>query len=278
MTATEHAITSGPAAAGVPLYVRVAISLRTRIHRGEWGVGQQLPSFDELADGYGVSLNTIRRAVQQISTEALVESCRGRGTTVLANRAAQAYERLGANLADPLATQPGLSIRILESGDAPSLSDDLRSGGPAVSAYHRTLKVHTIYDTPFALLEIFVDREVYRRFPRGAERKHKLSVLMRQHGGATLVSSRQVLTIGHADPHTADVLDYPIASPMVRLRRWRLDANGRVAYACNVLYRGDLFVWDVTEPIVDAEQSTHDVIPVARMDTLVAGRTPGRKR
>jgi GntR family transcriptional regulator len=277
MTVTEHVITSGPADAGVPLYVRVAISLRTRIHRGEWSVGEQLPSFEELADGYGVSLNTIRRAVQQLSTEALVESCRGRGTTVLANGAAQAFERLGANLADPLATQPGLSIRILESGDTPGLPDDLRNGGPAAAAYHRTLKVHTIYDTPFALLEIFVDRAVYRRFPRGAERKQKLSVLMRRHGGAALVSSRQVLTIGHADPYTAEVLEYPIASPMVRLRRWRLDANGRVAYACNVLYRGDLFVWDVTEPIVDAEQSTHDVIPAARMDTLAAGRARGRK-
>ena len=127
-----------------------------------------------------------------------------------------------------------------------------------------------------ALADAFASaREVYAEVDEALGQK--LSVLMRQHGGAALVSSRQVLTIGHADPYTADVLDYPIASPMVRLRRWRLDSNGRVAYACNVLYRGDLFVWDVTEPIVDAEQSTHDVIPEARMDTLVAGRVRGRK-
>jgi GntR family transcriptional regulator len=272
MTASDHALAQGRAADGVPLYLRVAISLRSRIHRGEWSVGQQLPSFEDLAEGYGVSLNTVRRAVQMIASESLVESCRGRGTTVLANRGAQAYEQLGANLADPLATQPDLSIRILESGDAATLSDALRAGGTPAEAYHRTLKVHTLHDTPFALLEIYVDRAVYRRFPRGAERRHKLSVLMRRYGRVALVSSRQLLTIGHADPRTAAALDCPIASPVVRLRRWRVDAGGRIAYACDVLYRGDMFVWDVTEPIVDSESPTHDVIPNARMDRVAARR------
>ena len=278
MTASDHAIALGRAAAGVPLYLRVAISLRSRIHRGEWAVGQQLPSFEELAEGYGVSLNTVRRAIGMLADEALLESCRGRGTTVLANRVAQAYAQLGSSLADPLATQPGLSIRILESGDAATLSEPLRDGGTPAAAYHRTLKVHTIDETPFALLEIFTDREVYRRFPRGAERRQKLSVLMRQHGGVALVSSRQVLTIGHAEPRTAEVLDCPIASPVVRLRRWRVDANGRVAYACDVIYRGDMFVWDVTEPIVDSAAPTHDLIPKARLDRVAATRGGARRR
>jgi hypothetical protein len=72
MTATEHAITSGPAAAGVPLYVRVAISLRTRIHRGEWGVGQQLPSFDELLLSYNFTGIETFRTLQLICLKLIV--------------------------------------------------------------------------------------------------------------------------------------------------------------------------------------------------------------
>ena len=45
---------------GVPLYVRLAASLRARITQGEWAVGLRIPAFDELAEKHGVAMNTVR--------------------------------------------------------------------------------------------------------------------------------------------------------------------------------------------------------------------------
>jgi GntR family transcriptional regulator len=60
---------------------RIAADLRRRISDGEFGTGR-LPAETELADGYGVALNTLRRALDVLVTEGLILSQQGTGTFV----------------------------------------------------------------------------------------------------------------------------------------------------------------------------------------------------
>ena len=55
----EAHITDHMGSDGVPLYLRVAMSLRTRIYRGEWQKGDKLPPFEILSQHYGVAMNTV---------------------------------------------------------------------------------------------------------------------------------------------------------------------------------------------------------------------------
>ncbi|MER6003963.1 GntR family transcriptional regulator [Nonomuraea angiospora] len=64
------------------LYERVADTLRTSIERGELAPGDTLPPEQELAERHGVSRQTVRQALQQLTNEGLLSSGRGRGRTV----------------------------------------------------------------------------------------------------------------------------------------------------------------------------------------------------
>jgi GntR family transcriptional regulator len=71
-------VTRGP----VPLYYQIYGDLLRRIDAGEWGVGDQLPSEEQLAREYGVSKLTIRQAMSGLVRRGLVERQQGKGTFV----------------------------------------------------------------------------------------------------------------------------------------------------------------------------------------------------
>jgi GntR family transcriptional regulator len=68
----------------IPFYHQVYLDLRAMIDDGRWPAGHQVPPERELAKSYGVSLITIRRALDELAREQRVERTRGRGTFVLA--------------------------------------------------------------------------------------------------------------------------------------------------------------------------------------------------
>ncbi|GLW10108.1 transcriptional regulator [Microtetraspora sp. NBRC 13810] len=68
-------------------YLRIADQLREMIHSGDLTPGDRLPAHRALADEYEVSEILIRRAIDLLRTEGLVESRRGSGTFVRARPA-----------------------------------------------------------------------------------------------------------------------------------------------------------------------------------------------
>jgi GntR family transcriptional regulator, N-acetylglucosamine utilization regulator len=70
----------------IPLHHQVYVHLRDAIEAGEWRVGERLPPERELAEQYGCSLITIRRALADLAREERIERTRGKGTFVMAPR------------------------------------------------------------------------------------------------------------------------------------------------------------------------------------------------
>lgn len=66
----------------VPLHHQVYLDLRGALDGGEWRAGDRLPPERELAERYGCSLITVRRALGDLSRERRIERTRGRGTFV----------------------------------------------------------------------------------------------------------------------------------------------------------------------------------------------------
>jgi GntR family transcriptional regulator len=64
----------------IPLYIKVQDQLLSKIQGGIYELGDQLPSEAELAEELGVSLITVRRAMQELSSEGWVIRQPGRGT------------------------------------------------------------------------------------------------------------------------------------------------------------------------------------------------------
>jgi DNA-binding FadR family transcriptional regulator len=73
-----------PKAESGRLYERVARDLSSRIARGEYKIGQRLPSERELAQSYAVSRPTVREALIALELDGLVEVRTGSGVYVTA--------------------------------------------------------------------------------------------------------------------------------------------------------------------------------------------------
>jgi GntR family transcriptional regulator len=65
-----------------PKYLRIYSELRERISTGQWPAGTSLPAQRDLADEFGVSIMTLRQAVQLLADEGLVGARHGLGTYV----------------------------------------------------------------------------------------------------------------------------------------------------------------------------------------------------
>ena len=65
-----------------PLYLQIAAHLKDRIQSGEWSRSQPLPNEIDLSDHYGVSLGTVRKALELLARQKLLVRHQGRGTFV----------------------------------------------------------------------------------------------------------------------------------------------------------------------------------------------------
>jgi GntR family transcriptional regulator len=66
----------------VPVYVRVAAWIESRIESGELKSGTRLPAERDLARDLGVAYDTVRRAAVLLRERGLIITVHGRGTYV----------------------------------------------------------------------------------------------------------------------------------------------------------------------------------------------------
>lgn len=83
-----------------PLYMQVAGILRLKICSGEWTARAPLPNEVILARDIGVSIGTMRKALEVLEGEHLVERRQGRGTFVVESSNESELERFSNVMAD----------------------------------------------------------------------------------------------------------------------------------------------------------------------------------
>ncbi|HUR16343.1 MAG TPA: GntR family transcriptional regulator [Candidatus Limnocylindrales bacterium] len=82
MAKARTLLRSGPAT----LHHQVYVDLKTAIEEGRYAHGDRLPPERDLAQQYGCSLITVRRALAELAREQRIERTQGRGTFVLRPR------------------------------------------------------------------------------------------------------------------------------------------------------------------------------------------------
>lgn len=92
-----------PRATAWGAYKDIATALRARIAGGEFAPGAPFPSESVLCKEYGVSRNTLRRALEKLSDEGLIVARPGRGRVASSpdektKRAQPEYQRIAAEL------------------------------------------------------------------------------------------------------------------------------------------------------------------------------------
>jgi GntR family transcriptional regulator len=222
------------------LYEQVAEWMRNRIQHGEWGEGAQIPALDALAKELDVALVTVRQAVAVLEDEGLLIRRHGRGTFVASDtRVKHIWLQMESNWDALVKKWHGIRPRIVRTADKVKIVPLHAGDGEPTAAYHYMRRVHSVDDVPYAVVNIYLDHEIYKRAPRKFDTQ-RVVPLIESVAGVPISRARETLRIGNADAETAGLLEVPLNAAVGIVRRVVQDQKGKVVFLAEVVYRGDV--------------------------------------
>ena len=233
-----HAASLLDRAQPLPLYYQVYEILRAQLADGVWKAGDFLPPIPDLAARFSVSVVTIRQALDLLREDGLVLSERGRGTSVLADRADTGPLHLESTVSD--------LIR-LYADDSPEQEPlDEGVGMLALSGAEFTLcqsyyfmkRAHIRDGMRYCLITLHIDEELFRRNETDFRQRLALPVLF-ENMDLKIGRAWQTLQIEKADHVVATALKVPPGDPVARVKRYITDNANRLVYCAEVHYRHD---------------------------------------
>jgi GntR family transcriptional regulator len=220
--------TIAPDAAGMPLYRAVKRALLKSIELGTVAPGDALPSETELAAEFGVSVGTLRRAVDDLVAEHILVRRQGRGTFVATHTSDRfLFQFFHVERSDGLRQAPEVELvsfeRIRLDDDA-AVALNLKPGEPALQIENRLRLqgrpvVHDRLVIPAALFRGLTEK-------RWRERPSTIYHLYQSEFAITVVRAFERLRAVGADRAAARVLGVPQGQPVLQVRRVALDLGG----------------------------------------------------
>ncbi len=222
-----------------PLYLQIAEILRQNLGRGVWTPGELLPTISELSAEYSVAKITVRQAVKILEEEGLLDSRRGRGTTVLPPPPARDRLHLGTRLSTLVDLYRGdkPALVLLEDRDAEVPGEPL-IGELSDNGYHLLRRTHARDGETYCVISIYFDKDLFARHEAEFRTQLALPVLV-DSDDIDVARARQSLTIGKCDYELAVLLSLAVGDPVVEVRRVICDRDDRVLYFADVTYRSD---------------------------------------
>lgn len=218
---------------------RVYLQLRADILSG--GAGARLPGEHGMASAYGVSRGAVRRALDALVAEGLVERRAGSGTHV---RPAPAPQRMAADLASliPQIVAMGQhSVRLLSFAyEVPPAQVARAMGGAPGARMQRAVRVRSAEGRPFSHLTTWVPQDIAASYSEVDLAAMPLHALL-ERSGITVTGAEQVVTATLAAPDVAEALETAPGAALLEVDRVVRGAGGRAVEHLRALYRPDRF-------------------------------------
>lgn len=235
-TSTAEALRRSP----VARYLQLASLFRRRIETGEWEVGSQIPTVEDLAKQCGVATMTIRQALDILDAEGLIERFRAKGTFVKEQPRQDLWCEVQTDWSGLLIARENAQIEILsDERNVPLPRYDSGVGVPAPT-YRHLQRRHSRNGIAFLLADVFIDERVCPEINESSYTQMTAMRLVADLPGHRIVDARQVVTIGAADLDTSAKLNIPLGEAIAKVQRIAVDQDGQLILLANGLYRGDM--------------------------------------
>ena len=218
-----------PAAADMPLYRAAKRALLEAIASGRYAPGQALPSETALATSMGVSIGTLRHAVDELVADHILVRRQGRGTFVATHNSErfvfQFFHVEGRDGTRALPVVELLAFERIRADDEAAEALAVRPGEPLLRIENRlSLQGRpVVFDTlhlPASLFKGLTEK-------RFRERPGTIYQLYQFDYGITVVRVLERATAVAADRSAARVLGLPPGAPVLRVRRTALGFGDR---------------------------------------------------
>ena len=224
----------------VPLYVQLASVMRQRIETGHWNEGDKISTIEELESEFGVARVTVRQAIEMLREEGLLDAQQGRGTFVSGKPKDKHWLNLAndfESIVDSLKNNVIKRVQVQENAEPP----ELRKGeGQLAGGYAFLRSVQYNNDEPFSVVNLHLARQIFNKDRKRFMHTAALSKIIEMED-LSIVHAYQVVTIGVADPETAELLKIGLGEPTADCRLVLVDGGGVAVYVANIHYHRSCF-------------------------------------
>jgi GntR family transcriptional regulator len=243
----------------VPLHHQVYLDLRAALDAGEWRPGDLLPPERQLAERYGCSLITVRRALSELTREGRLDRQRGHGTTVLRPRIERDF---GGTLSFSQEMQDrGLAPETRLVAARPESAGEHVAEGLAIEPGSPTLYLERLRlagGEPLLLEQVHLSAE---RFPGllASDLEHgSLYELLADRYGTRIVRARESLEPILLHSREARLLAQPSRTPALLIEGIAFTAEGEPVEFARSYVRGDRTRYYIERIVVRSSWQTDE--------------------
>ncbi len=224
----------------VPIYAQVASVMRQRIESGFWSVGDKISTLEELEKEFGVARVTIRQGIEMLREEGLLEAQQGRGTFVSGRPKHDRWLNIATDFETMVSSIRENVVRrahVEENSSPPEIG---QGEGKLADNYVFIRSVQYNKSEPFSVVNVHLARHIYERDPERFTHSAAIAMISELED-VTITHAHQTLTIGVADPETAELLKLGLGEPTADCRLILADQNDVAIYVANIHYHKSCF-------------------------------------
>jgi DNA-binding GntR family transcriptional regulator len=228
----------------VPLYFQVAQQIEHAISEGDLAPGDRLDNEISLAEQFGLSRPTMRRAIQELVDKGLLVRKRGVGTQVVHGQVTRPVEL--TSLFDDLTSHHQAPTTIVLTNEIVPATDEV-SVMLAVAAGSRVLHLRRLrfaHTEPLAIMENFLPEDLITLGNMDLAARG-LYQLMRAKG-VNIRVAKQRIGARTGSPEECSLLGEKRGSPVLTMDRAAHDDSGRAVEWGRHCYRASQYSFEVT--------------------------------
>jgi GntR family transcriptional regulator len=207
--------------AGAPLYREVQWRITRALANGDWKPGEAIPSESDLSRRFGVSIGTVRRAVDELVAGRILVRQQGRGTFVATHTEDRTlfyfFHIVGKDGSREFPVSELLSFR----KDRADAADESQLGIARGSRVVRVRNLLRLQGKPVVLDDITVSPERFSGITEATFRTREGTIygLYQARYGVNVVRISERLSAAHPPPDIAAILGMEQGAPALFVRR-----------------------------------------------------------
>ncbi len=230
----------------VPLYHQLKELIKQRVTGQVWRQGQAIPSENELAATYDVSVGTVKKALAELVHEGVLTRRRGKGTFVTRSDFRRSFMRFfryglrrgeehvipGSNVVASRIITPVAQVRSV-------LRLEPRDRVIAIK------RVRTVHDVPLVVEDLYLPEKIFRGFEKRDISRSLLYPIYDSEYGTPIVWAEEWLEPGVASKEVARALGLAAGDSVMHVERIAYTLGDRPAEYRRSVGRGDRFRYHI---------------------------------
>lgn len=229
----------------IPLHHQVTTDLTMQLRLGRWAAGASIPSEQELCAHYAVSRGTIRRALESLARDGIVERHPGRGSFLSRPKSegqiAGSYQRFRVE-GPPL--DPGGEILSFDRRRPSREIAEILGLRPGEQIF-RFERLRFVNRTPASIQSSFVPVYICPRLTAKQLSERHLIDILRDGFGVEFTHADEYIEPALADEYVAKHLTLEPNSAIFQLERRTYLPDGRVGEFRRAVMRGDIYRYKI---------------------------------